>query len=243
MHRHTRTPPAARHAVAVLLAGAAACAPARPSAAGAAPAGVAGRDPAPAATRVDLAARALGGGLRVPGGRAVTALVDGVRRGVRVADGPGGALAWLDDVEIGDGVIELDVRGKDAFQQSFPGVAFRAAGDSAYDAVYLRPFNFRAADPVRRQHAVQYVARPDYDFDRLRRERPEEFENPVEPAPDPNGWVHLRVVLAGPRVSVYVGEGAEPDLVVRSLSGRGRGRVALHNPGDYANLSVRPAGP
>ncbi len=192
---------------------------------------------------VDLSARAGTHGLRVVG-TAATALEDGPYRGVRVAERGtyrGEVVAWLDDVAVGDGVIELDIRGKDVFQQSFPGVAFRAASDSAYEVVYLRPFNFRAADSVRRQHAVQYMALPDYDFERLRKERPEEFENPVVPAPDPNGWVHLRVVLAGSRVSVFVGEGAEPDLVVEALARRGPGRVGLYNPGDFANLRVSPA--
>jgi hypothetical protein len=192
---------------------------------------------------VDLLARARTNGLRVVG-TAATALDDGSYRGVRLADRGsyrGQVIAWLDDVAIGDGVIELDIRGKDVFQQSFPGVAFRAASDSAFEVVYLRPFNFHAADTLRRQHAVQYMALPDYDFDRLRQERPEEFENPVVPPPDPNGWVHLRVVLAGPRVSVFVGEGAEPDLVVEAIGRRAPGRVGLYNPGDYANLRVTPA--
>gem|GEM_PF-6071604 len=29
-----------------------------------------------------------------------------------------------------------------------------------YEAVYFRPFNFRSSDPVRKGHAVQYVANP-----------------------------------------------------------------------------------
>ena len=192
---------------------------------------------------IDLTARARANGLRAVG-TALTVLDTGRIQGVRLADRGtyrGQVMAWLDDVTIGDGVIELDIRGKDVFQQSFPGIAFRAATDSAFEVVYLRPFNFRAADTLRRQHAVQYISRPDYDFDRLRKERPEVFENPVDPAPDPNDWVHLKVVLEGPRVSIFVGEGAEPDLVVDALNRRPMGRVGLFNPGDFANLRVTPA--
>ena len=193
---------------------------------------------------VDLVKRARGGGLRAVGSAAAV-LEEGGYRGVRVARArttPGEVMTWLDDVEIGDGVIELDIRGKDVFQQSFPGIAFRAASDSVYDAVYLRPFNFRATDTLRHQHAVQYVSHPTFTWDKLRKEHPEVYENPVSsPEPDPNGWVHVRLVLAGKQVSVYVGEGAEPDLVVEALNTRSGGRVGLFNDGDFANLRVTPS--
>jgi len=44
----------------------------------------------------------------------------------------------------------------------------------------MRAFNFRATDPERHQHAVQYIMLPDFDWPRLRKEFPEEFENPSE---------------------------------------------------------------
>jgi hypothetical protein len=194
-------------------------------------------------TAVDLAARARAGTLRT-NGSAVTPLEDGRYRGVKVVDaraGSGEVIAWLDDVTLGDGVIELDIRGKDEFQKSFPGIAFRAASDTVLDVVYLRPFNFRATDTLRHQHAVQYVSHPQFTWDRLRKDFPEVYENPVSPEPDPNGWVHVRIVLAGKRVSVYVSDGAEPDLVVEALNERSGGRVGLYNAGDFANLLVTPA--
>ncbi|MEO6526598.1 MAG: hypothetical protein ABIP93_08240 [Gemmatimonadaceae bacterium] len=194
-------------------------------------------------TAVDLAARARAGTLRTTGGT-VTSLEDGRYRGARVeaaSNTSGPVMVWLDDVSIGDGVIELDIRGKDEFQKSFPGIAFRSSTDSVTDAVYLRPFNFRATDTLRHQHAVQYVSLPAHDWDRLRKEYPEVYENPVSPEPDPNGWVHVRLVLAGKRISVYVSEGTEPDLVVEALNERTSGRLGLFNPGDFANLLVTPA--
>jgi len=56
------------------------------------------------------------------------------------------------------------VRGKDLFQQSFVGLAFHGKDDNTYEAVYLRPFNVRSDDPVRRDHAVQYMSVPDFDW-------------------------------------------------------------------------------
>src|SRR2546423_9109024 len=41
-----------------------------------------------------------------------------------------------------------------------------------------------------------YVSHPTYPWQKLRAEHPGEYEQPVSPAPDPNGWVHVRVVVA-----------------------------------------------
>ena len=180
-----------------------------------------------------------------PVNRTVTPLAEPGRAGVRLNEQQGAGIVWIEGVEFGEGTIEVDIRGRDVLQRSFPGVAFHAASDSAYDAVYLRPFNFRATDPVRRVHAVQYISVPGYDWPRLRQERPGEFEKAVEPAPAPDAWVRLRIVVEGSRVSAYVGEGTEPDLVVSKLGTRTRGRVGLwvgtNSDGDFANLRITPA--
>ncbi len=74
---------------------------------------------------------------------------------VSQSEDPG--LVWIEGSDFGEGTIEVDVRGKDVLQQSFVGVAFHGKDDKTYESVYLRPFNFRADDPVRHQHAVQYM--------------------------------------------------------------------------------------
>ena len=73
---------------------------------------------------------------------------------VRLGAKPGGGLAVVQEAPFIEGTIELDVRGEDVQQQSFPGVAFGVQNDTTYEAVYLRPFNFRAADTVRQKRAV-----------------------------------------------------------------------------------------
>src|SRR5207237_504148 len=115
--------------------------------------------------------------------------------------------------------IELDIKGKDVQGQSFVGVAFHGVDDTTYDAVYLRPFNFKTDDPVRNTHAVQYVSHPTYPWQKLRAEHPGEYEQPVTPAPDPNGWFHVRVVVASPKVSVFVADARQGDKGVRSTQG------------------------
>jgi hypothetical protein len=197
-----------------------------------------------AAIAPDLAGLARSGALRF-GGRTVTELVDGARRGVHISAAPGEGGAWVEGVAFETGTIELELRGKDVLQQSFLGIAFAGTNDSTFEAIYLRPFNFRAADPVRKMHAVQYVSQPVYTWQKLRTEQPEVFENPVDPAPDPTGWVPVRVVVERARVLAYVGEGADPDLVVERIAPPGGRRVGLWvgnlSDGDFANLRVTPA--
>src|SRR5207237_733888 len=104
--------------------------------------------------------------------RSVSSLSDGARKGVRLSEHAGDGVAYLQGVEFTNGTIELDVRGKDVPQQSFVGVAFHGVDGTTYDAIYFRPFNFRAEDPARRGHAVQYIAQPIYPWQKLRAEQP-----------------------------------------------------------------------
>jgi len=182
-------------------------------------------------------------GLRVFN-RTVGGLTDGARKGVRLTEGAGEGVAYVQGVEFANGTIELDVRGKDVQQQSFLGVAFHGLDSTTYDAIYFRPFNFRAADSTRHAHAVQYIAHPTYTWQKLRDERPGVYEKAVSPAPDPNGWFHARVVVADSQVSVWVGDATAPSLVVTELSHRGHGMVGLWvgngSGGDFANLRIVP---
>src|SRR5690349_16684519 len=174
--------------------------------------------------------------------RTATSVRDGARAGVHLSASADNGVAYLKGVELANGTIELDIRGKDVQGQSFVGVAFHGVDDTTYDAVYLRPFNFKTDDPVRHSHAVQYVSHPTYPWQKLRAEHPGEYEQAVTPAPDPNGWFRVRVVVASPKVSVYVADATEPSLVVSQLSNRHKGRVGLWvgngSDGDFANLRI-----
>lgn len=154
--------------------------------------------------------------------------------------GDGGVL--LQNVQITEGVIEVDLKGKDVAQQSFLGIAFHFVDWTTLDAIYFRPFNFRSADPERRGHSVQYVSHPANTWQRLRSERPGQFENAIDPPPDPNGWFHARIVLAGGRVDVYVNNAGKPSLAVEDLSTQKSGGVALFvgtgSDGAFANLTI-----
>jgi len=190
----------------------------------------------------DLAALAEGKGLKVFN-RSLSALND--KKGVRLSESPGDGVAYLEGLEFANGAIEFDVRGKDVQGQSFVGVAFHGQDEKTYDAVYFRPFNFKAEDPARHAHAVQYISHPTYTWQKLRTEQPGKYEQSVSPAPDPNGWFHARVVVASPKVSVFVSDAKEPCLVVDQLSDRKKGLVGLWGGGsvggDFASFKIIPA--
>ncbi len=192
--------------------------------------------------QINLAEWLAGGKLRAVN-RDVTAL-EGDKRGIKVSEKAGPGVVWIEGSDFDQGTIEIDVRGRDVLQQSFLGIAFHGKDDKTYEAVYLRPFNFRAQDPDRHQHAVQYVAVPDYDWPRLRKEFPEEFENPVDASVAPTDWVPLRVVVKGNAVQIFVGKVNAPTLEVRKLGSLDRGLIGLwvgnNSDGDFTNLRVTP---
>jgi hypothetical protein len=187
----------------------------------------------------------------IPGGRGWTvlnrtvAVLEEGGRTVAVFDAkPGDGMARLDGLSFSEGEIECDILGRSApVQGSFLGIAFGVQSEEAYDAVYFRPFNFRAEDPARRAHSVQYISHPDWTWGRLRQEKPGQFEKPLEPAPDGDRWFHVRLVVSAAKVSVFVDGAQEPCLTVDRLSGPREGAVALwvgnNSPGRFANLKIK----
>lgn len=154
----------------------------------------------------------------------------------------GDGVAWLKDFNFRNGTIEIDIKGKDVQGSSFVGVAFRGVDEKTYDAIYFRPFNFKSEDPVRKGHSVQYISHPTYTWSKLRQEHPEEYENPVDPVPDPNSFFHAKIVVEKPKISVFVNNAENPSLVVNELSDRNNGLVGLwignYSDGTFSNLKI-----
>lgn len=153
-------------------------------------------------------------------------------------------VAWLNSQEFTQGIIELDIKGKDILQQSFVGMAFHGLNDSTYEVVYFRPFNFRSNDPVRKAHAVQYVALPKYDWPKLRSEHPNQYEQPINPAPEPNDWFHVRIEIKATQINVFVNNSSTPSLSIEALAHNGGKRIGYWvgngSAGDWKNLKITP---
>lgn len=137
---------------------------------------------------------------------------------IHLNEKPDAGIAWLEGVHFTNGTIELDIKGKDFMQKSFVGIAFYGSNDSTYDAVYFRPFNFKSPEEERRNHSVQYISLPKYDWPKLRAEFPDKYEQPLHPAPEPEKWIHCKLVLKDQDISVFVNNNTEPSLTVKRLS-------------------------
>lgn len=152
-------------------------------------------------------------------------------------------LALPVGVEFETGTIEVELKGKNVKQRSFAGVAFNVADSRTFEAVYFRAFNFKADAPFDKR-AVQYISWPDHTWEKLRKERPGQFENAVQPVPDPDGWFRARIEVTQAKVRVFVDGAKLPSLVVdRLASDRKKRSIGLFvdsADGHYANLTVTP---
>jgi hypothetical protein len=151
-------------------------------------------------------------------------------------------IVWLKDVSFSEGTIDVDLRGKDVLQRSFIGIVFHGVDTVTHDVIYFRPFNFLSTDPVRKIHAVQYVAHPDFPWHKLREEKNGIYEKAVTPAPSPKDWFHARIVVKGTEINVFVNNSTTPSLTVTKLNSRSNGKIGIWNEGlegDFANLVIK----
>ena len=142
-------------------------------------------------------------------------------------------FALLRGTEFQDGTIEGNIALKISSpplpfrMPGFVGIAFRARPDaSRYELFYLRPGNAESDDQAMRNHSVQYVSVPDFDWYKLRREWPWVYESYTDLQMET--WTKFRIAVKGRSARLYLNGSESPSLVVDPLLGRDlRGPVAL----------------
>ncbi|MEO6540413.1 MAG: family 16 glycoside hydrolase [Ferruginibacter sp.] len=163
-------------------------------------------------------------------------------KGIRLSKDEGEGIAWLKGIEFSNGILEFDVRGEDVKQHSFVGIAFHGRDNNTFDAIYLRPFQFKSEDEASKKKAIQYIALPDFTWRTLREKSPGKYEGAIEPAPDPNGWVRVRIVIKDKNISTYINGSKEPNLVVEKVTNIKIGAVGFYvadtSGGDFANITI-----
>lgn len=159
---------------------------------------------------------------------------------IKVSESEGEGIIWLPVGNISTGMFTLELRGKNEFQKSFVGIVFNGQNDSTYEAVYCRPFNFLATDSVRRIHAIQYIAHPEYTWKRLRDERNAEFENAIQFPPEPNNWFSMTIHVTEKEVIAMINGNASPALKVTRLRTAKSGKIGIFlgagSGGDFRKL-------
>ena len=138
-------------------------------------------------------------------------------------------LALIDGVDFDNGTIEAEIAGAPApgaaaGARGFVGIAFRVQKDlRTYDAFYLRPTNGRADDQERRNHAVQYIAHPDWPWFRLRKETPSRYEAYADLLP--GVWTKVKIDVRGDKARLFVNDAEQPTLLVNDLKSGATGRA------------------
>ena len=150
-------------------------------------------------------------------------------------------MAIYQGMEFENGIIELDLKGKDVLQRSFVGVAFHIQDIKTFNAIYFRPFNFRK--PERSGHSVQYICHPKYTWQKLRTDYPEQYENKLKPVPDPEDFFHVKIIVEWPTVKVFVENSKEPSLELKMKSEFKKGKIGLWSgngsDASFKNLVIR----
>lgn len=149
----------------------------------------------------------------------------------------------LPGTDFQDGTIEADVALKvttppGVRMPGFVGIAFRARPDAShYELFYFRPGNSHSDDQAMRNHSVQYVAPPDFDWNKLRREWPYVYESYADLQFET--WTHVKIEVKGRTARILFNGSEHPSLVVNGLKGEDlHGAVALWgNPDEEAYFS------
>jgi len=116
---------------------------------------------------------------------------------------------------IGVKVLSRLLKTAPEFSRGFIGVAYRINEDnSSYESIYLRPTNARSEDQVRRNHSIQYYAYPDYKFDRLRKDAPEQYETYTDM--ELNKWITLRIEVEGDQARLYLDNREQPSIFIKA---------------------------
>ena len=174
--------------------------------------------------------------------RELSLLNEPAHLGISLSKREGEGVAWIKGIEFSDGIIEFDVRGEDLKQHSFVGIAFHGKDNETFDAVYLRPFQFKEESEVLRSRAIQYISLPAFPWRTLREKSPNKYEHSIEPTPDPNSWIYVRIVIKGSIISTYINGNLEPSLVVEKVTSLKTGGIGFYvadtSGGDFANLSI-----
>lgn len=136
--------------------------------------------------------------------------------------------AELKNTNFSNGTIEFDTK---FVGERITGITFRQHDDEA-DALYFRP----SADCAVSEECIQYMPTAHHVFEwdlygQYQTHAPIHFD----------GWNHIKLVLSGARMNVFINGAHAPTLAVETLvGGFPDGAIRLHGPASYAHLSIAP---
>lgn len=169
--------------------------------------------------------------LTLQGGQAEAVEYRG-RKAVRLTTPGEQGFAFVNGTQFRDGTIEVDIATHittppGVRMPGFTGLAFRALPDAShYEMFYVRPGNSHSDDQAMRNHSVQYVAEPGFDWEKLRRQWPFIYESWTDLQFDE--WTPVKIEIHGRVAKLYLNKSANPSLIVDGLKGEElEGPIAL----------------
>jgi hypothetical protein len=137
--------------------------------------------------------------------------------------------AVLKDITFSDGTIEFDVN---TIGRGMPGIAFRRPDENNFELLYLRPDPSCPAFRACMQYAPQTHGVMLWDL----------FPQYQTRAPlRENGWNHIKMVVSGQRMNIFVNDAPSPTLAVGRLEGDAmKGGLHLQGPATFANMVITP---
>jgi hypothetical protein len=137
--------------------------------------------------------------------------------------------AVLKDIVFADGTIEFDIK---PVGRGMPGVIFRQQDEGNYELFYLRPDPDCPAYIACLQYAPETHGVMLWDL----------FLQYETSAPLlETSWNHIRMVISGRRMNIFVNRASSPTLTVGRLEGDAlEGGIRLQGPATFANLAITP---
>ena len=142
------------------------------------------------------------------------------------------AVATSTGARFSSGTIEFDIK---PLAYSDTGIICRRQGNESGEIVYLRA----NPDCPAANDCIQYapIVHGHMQWDIYAN-----FQGPAQITT--TGWNHVRLVVVGEKMAVYINRGAAPALIVPKLQGLSRdGGIAFKGPAVYANLVIHPGDP
>ncbi len=138
--------------------------------------------------------------------------------------------ADLKDLVFQDGTIDFDIG---LVNHGIVGIKFRQQDKENADVFYIRPQpNCQTSFDCIQYMPLEHGA---FEWDLF-----PQFETAAPIAS--NGWNHIKLVVSGRRLKVFVNNTKTPSLTIASMEGPAlSGSIALHGPAYFRNLTIRPS--
>ncbi|GLQ49910.1 hypothetical protein GCM10010872_13590 [Dyella flava] len=148
---------------------------------------------------------------------------------MKAGKGNDDAYARLKDVAFENGSIEFDVK---PLNDEWPTVRFREHDSGNAEEFYIRPGPDCAVAIDCLQYAPKIRGRMLWDSN---------YQYQCAAPFRDNEWNHVKLVISGQRMNVYINHAMQPTLAVDQLEGAGgAGSIELQGPAVFANVVIAP---